>query len=442
MNTFTASRRPDLSLAALLVWAFLLQARLAAQSVTVTADPYSGETGVAPDRKVVFGFDYNMDWTATQVSFFNSTDPFNDLLVNPVWTSGYTVLTCTPVPSWPAGAMIAWTLDGVDILGEATAYEVGFFQTAGGGPSYHGTNAITEFSVNALHFYRQTNNTNPALDPDLGYTFGATTVLASNQTATAISVALPTSVVLPLSPNPFSQELYYTHDDTTNLTTFNTTYPGGNYTFTVIAPASNQVVTLNLPAPTLQPGVATVDNYGAAQSVNPTQPFTLNWSVSSNAPAADFILVEVGDFKTPDPGEAGALNGAARSVLIPAGRLALSTDYDATITLYRGTFATNSAYTSAAFRASLTSFDLKTTSGGAPTGPISFEQIAVQPNGDVTFDIVSSPGQNMILEGSATLLPGSWSPIATHSSPSGRLTITVTPTLANPVLFYRVQRLP
>jgi len=423
---------------ALALSAFLLPARLAAQQVTVTADPYYGETGVAVNREVVFGFDYNMDWTATQVSFFNTTDPFNPLPVNPVWTFGYTRLTCTPLPSWPAGAMIAWTVDGIDILGEATAYEVGFFRTTGGTQPGSGTNAITDFAVQAVHFYNQTNSTAPTLDPDLGYTFGATTSLASNRTATAISVALPTSVILPLSPNPVARELYFAYDSSTDLNAFNTSYPGGNYTFTVIAPTSNQVVTLSLPAPTLQPGMASVDNYDEAQRVNPNQPFTLRWSVPTTALLADFILVDVGPFKTPDPGEPGALNGAARSVPIPAGTFASSTNYEATITLYRGTFATNTAYASAAFRATLTSFDLKTTSGSVPTGPVTLTNIVALPSGNVSFEIASAPGQNMTLEISSTLLPGGWTTLLTTSSPSGHLTITATPSPGNPVRFYRV----
>jgi len=422
----------------LVLSALLLPVRLAAQQVNVTVDPFSGATGIAVNREVIFAFDDVMDESATQVSFFSTTDPLNPLPVNAAWTFGYTRLTCTPAPSWPPGAMIAWSLNGVNIIGDATVSEFGFFQTVGGTLPGYGTNAITDFAVQVVHFYGQASSTGPVLDPDLGYTFGASTALASNRTATAISVALPTSQTMPLSQNPMALELYYAYDHSTDLTTFNTSYPGGNYTFTVTAPTSNQVVTLNLPAPTLQPGTASVDNYDEAQSVNPNLPFSLRWSLSPASPQADFTSVEIGPFKTPDPGEPGALNGAARSVVIPAGTFALNTNYDATITLYRGTFATNASYGSAAFRATSTSFDLKTTSGSVPTGPVTLTNIVALPNGDVSFEIDSSPGQSMNLETSSTLLPGSWTTWLTTNSPSGHLTITVTPTPAIPVGFYRV----
>ncbi len=77
------------------------------------------------------------------------------------------------------------------IDGDTGTFEV----TSGGGgeetPS--GTNAVTSYLVGKMHFYAQTNGTGPVLDPDFDvpYAFVAMVTLASNKTASAISVALP-----------------------------------------------------------------------------------------------------------------------------------------------------------------------------------------------------------------------------------------------------------
>ncbi len=165
-----------------------------------------------------------------------------------------------------------------------------------------GTNAVTTFSVGKAWEYNQTNTAAPALDADFPYAFSALTSLASNRTATAITVTFPNAAVSNLTQNFVQPEDYYLFGSNTNLTTFNANYPTGNYVFNVTSNAANQQVTVNLPAVT-QPNAPHVSNYAAAQTINPSQPFTLTWDAFSGGTSADYIFVSIGEnFETGDFG--------------------------------------------------------------------------------------------------------------------------------------------
>ena len=79
-----------------------------------------------------------------------------------------------------------------------------------------------------------------------------------------------------------------------------------------------------------------------AQTINPTQPFTLTWDAFSGGTSADYISVGVDDqdsdtiFKTADLGSPNALKGTATSVVIPAGTLQAGSNYNATIGFFHG----------------------------------------------------------------------------------------------------------
>src|SRR4029434_8207118 len=101
-----------------------------------------------------------------------------------------------------------------------------------------------------------------------------------------------------------------------------------------------------------------------------TRRFVLSGNSFQNGTAPDYISVSVGAaFETSNPGTAGALNGTATSVQIPAGTLQPDTNYDATISFYRVTSNTNNpTYATTAYRLTTTQFTLKTTGGAA--GPL------------------------------------------------------------------------
>src|SRR5947207_2172740 len=84
-----------------------------AQPTIVSTVPADGATGVAPNSTVIFTFSEAMDPTGTSVLFFDPFNTLNPILpTSPSWNSGNTVLTCTPLPSFPANKTIYWSVDG------------------------------------------------------------------------------------------------------------------------------------------------------------------------------------------------------------------------------------------------------------------------------------------------------------------------------------------
>lgn len=425
----------------LLILAFgVLQA--AAQPYVISTLPAMGAFGVPPSNPVVFTFSEAMNPAATSVTFSDPSNPLGGPLpTTAAWSSGNKVLTCTPNPAFPANIMILWSVDGESAEGDPTSgTDFGFFTTAsgGGGGSGSGTNATTTFTIGTFHYYNQTETT-PAIDPELSYAFMAGTELASNRTATAISVTLPTGSISNLNENPIATEVWNMFAYDTSLAAFNDTFRSGNYTFFTQATTSNQTVIVNFPASMDQPNAPRITNLAAAQTVSATQPFTLSWEAFQGGTATDFIQLEVEDiFSTVSYPSPGSLSGTATAVTIPANTLQENFAYDAYLTFYR--FVTNQpspSYGTVAFRATTTRFTL-VTSGNSATPP-SLANPAVTGN-QFRFDIPgTSINQDLTVLYSTNLASGTWYALLTTNSPGGTVRITdPRPITAQPT-FYRVR---
>jgi hypothetical protein len=168
-----------------------------------------------------------------------------------------------------------------------------------------------------------------------------------------------------------------------------------------------------------QPNAPQVSNWTALQSANPTQAVTISWSAFQGGTAADYINVRVGEaFVTGDIGATNALNGTQTSVTIPTGTLQNNTDYAASIIFYHAVIATNQAKAEVTevFRATSTDFTVHTSTGGGTTGePVQFSAPVIT-SGKFTCEIACAPGQTFTVEGSATLLPGSWTNLLTTNA--------------------------
>jgi hypothetical protein len=407
--------------------------------VIVFIVPANLATGVSPTAPVVITFSTAMDTTATTAMFLDLASPLSPLATTPAWSADNKTLSSTPTQPFPTNTMIIWTVEGQDLAGDSLGGQPeGYFTTgSSGGGTGSGTNRITSFVVGQVFYYDQTSIAAPAVDPNISYAFDAATTLASNRTATAISLMLPTSALKTLSQSPAAAESYYLIDGTTNLATFQATYPSGNYGFNVQAATSNQQVTVNLPSSLAQPAAPHVNNFAAAQAVDATQAFTLSWDAFSGGTTADYIAVTVGDvFTTVNPPATNALNGTATSVVIPAGTLQTANNYDATVTFYRFIANTNATYATEAFRATATQFPLGTTSGA--TVPLVLTN-ATWTSGVFSFDVTSAAGQTLTVEYSTSLQPGSWNTLLTTNSAAGDVKITDPAPVTNPRRFYRAR---
>src|SRR6266404_5951215 len=157
-----------------------------AQPSLVSVVPADGAIGVSPASPVVFTFSDPMDTAATAAEFFDPTVG-GFVSTTPAWSAANTVLTCTPNPAFGGGHGITWFLNGQDTLGDPLS-EFGSFTTSNSSGTGSGTNKITTFSVGKVHSFDQTSTAAPILDGFSPYGFTATTALASNRTATNITL--------------------------------------------------------------------------------------------------------------------------------------------------------------------------------------------------------------------------------------------------------------
>jgi hypothetical protein len=314
----------------------------------VFVSPPKGATGISATAPVVFTFDISMDDLQTDVTFMDMANIMaGPLPVHLSWNGPYTVLTCTPLPSWPAGKQITWFISGETLDMEEVA-DMGTFTVGGsGGGGGSGTNALTTVAVGKLHNYVQDSSGSPVLDTaNQPYVFQAITALASNRTANTIAVTAPGGASYNLSSFPTASENWHYADwQQTSVSGFDAKYPAGNYTFNLISSSGTESRTASLPVSMAQPNAPRIANYAAAQSVDAASAFTLSWDPFQAGTAADHISVSIGsNYESPDYDQPNALRGAATSVVIPAGTLQPGNTYTGTIMFIRQTYQTNDVW--------------------------------------------------------------------------------------------------
>ena len=418
-----------------------LQQAMADPAITSTV-PADGATGVSPGAAVVFNFNTAMDPTETFATFFDATASDDPPMIS-VWSAGNTVLTCTPSPNFANNHNIQWEVDGEDTQ-EDFLDATGSFTTVAGVNGGSGTNAVTTFTVSKSAGYHQTNAAAPVF---INYNFDAQTTLASNRTATSITVTIPTtSATLNLDEDDLQPEMFDTDTlPTTSLTTFNATYPSGSYSFNVTG-TPNQQQSVTLPSTAL-PNAPQVSNYTAAQAINPAQPFTLTWNAFTGGGSGDwidFIIIDedgVFVFQSPIFNQPGALTGTATSITIPAGTLQAGSNYAGELLFYHinATPPSGGIVTDAGL-ASGTEFSMITTagtiSGAAPvlTNP-------AWAAGTFGFDILTTPSQTLTVVYNTNLnIPSStWPVLLTTNSPGSTVHISDPHSATNKTLFYRVR---
>ncbi len=381
--------------------------------------------------------------------FFTNANNGSSIFLTGIWSAGNTVLTYAPSPSWPANSTITWSAWG---FGGSYPFQMlagqtnGSFSTGsgGGGSTGTGTNKYTSFLVMKSYSYDQSSTAAPTPDPTAPYVFNASTMLASNRTATNITLTVPTAppTVTNLQQNPVRLEDYYFFSVSNNATGFESACPQGDYVFNVQAVASNQTVTVTLPVTMQQPNAPHLTNYAAAQAVNPAQPFTLGWDAFTGGTSTDFVYVAVSlggtnVYETPSYLlGTNALPGTALWTNIPAGALQSNTTYDASIMFVRAAYVTNNAgYASSAIRATITQFPIVTLGT-----PLVFTN-AARSGGVFGFDVLCSTGQTFtILSSTNPALPSAqWSVLLTTNSTVSRVHYSDSQSATNRALFYRAR---
>lgn len=195
---------------------------------------------------------------------------------------------------------------------------------------------VSYFGVLKSQHYRQIDATIVSILSTNGYGFNAFVVASQNGAVTNVSVSRSgSSQTRWLLPETDDRVWRYTEFFNT-LSALDSAYPVGsilspvNYTMTMYT-VNDGVKTSNLRffllvLPLSWPTTPQVSNFNEAQVIKPDEDFTLIWNDLGGS-SLDIVQVLIVDavsnivFMSPAPLSEGALNGASRSITIPANTL-------------------------------------------------------------------------------------------------------------------------
>ena len=182
-------------------------------------------------------------------------------------------------------------------------------------------------------------------------------------------------------------------------------------------------------------------NYAAAQAIDPSADFVLQWNGFTGAGANDSVglsIVHPATFwiwTAPDPCVPRPLANTATSITIPAGTLQPGNTYEGSLAYTRFTYSSSNAIPDMVLLAMLqkeVNFTLKTT--GSSGGPrfISWRRLS---NGNLEFKLQGTPGKTYMIKVSEDLV-GWANAVPLLAPPDGVITHEISPgTYGSPAFF-------
>ncbi|MHC1765573.1 MAG: Ig-like domain-containing protein [Verrucomicrobiia bacterium] len=232
--------------------------------------------------------------------------------------------------------------------------------------------SLSSYGMGRVERYEQTGDTSIALASEDPYAFTAFAIPTSSGSVFGGFLTVPGAILptfLDGEDALTAGEFFSAQGD------LESSYPTGEYTFSVISATGMEEGKLNLGSGAF-PNTPQIANFTAAQAVDPETPFVVNWNAFEGGTSGDFIQFTVMDddnnvlFQTGWPGQPTALDGTARSATIPANRLA-SGKNRGVVWFLKVTERNTSAFGGAPGMAGAgkeTVFSLRTGSGGDPGG--------------------------------------------------------------------------
>ncbi len=413
----------------------------------VSSFPTNGASGVAVYFPVVFVFNEAMK-PAQSIAWSANVNGAN-FTYN--WGGGGNSLSCTYQGSLPAGAVITWTLNPsaqpllfADLAGNplpANTYS-GSFATAGAtnNPCNPGDDGRGYGGVSKELTYFQTGAVSPTLDPTNPPVFFGITTSPTNNPVTAAKVQVPGGPLLTLT-NYFGRS-FMNSENYASQAALDTARPNGTYnlqlTRTTGAPPSAGINLTGSYPPTPQ-----ILNYAAAQAIDASTNFVLQWNGFTGATSNDSIEITLQNgtwsWTAPDPCVPRPLTNTATSVTIPAGTLQAGTTYNASLVYSRMTYIASNAIPDlnlAAFLRKTVNLQIKTTGGSS--GSARFVSWRVLANGNFELKLQGTPGTSYTLQSSTQL--GPWSDLFTlPAQPDGSVTYQVPASMLGAKVFFRAR---
>lgn len=311
------------------------------------------------------------------------------------------------------------------------------------------TSAATRPDVQAVEVYKaskwvQTDTNTVVLQAGHEFVFDAS-VAAYN------TGVLSSATLVPPPPNSTPRTLTLQSDGatldfsetTSTQATLDSAYGSGNYTVSFgTAHDGNKTLTLPLPADALPPAPR-FSNFGSLQTIMVGRPCVISWESWAGGTLNDFVQVRVEDaqhnkiFETPDIGKAGALDGRATTITIPANTLPANQSLEIHLTFKRVNAMDTTSYPGVL---SLSSFQARTKISVqtivAPAPLLSLAELAGNQGYQLSFATVA--GLTYRIDGSSNLVQ--WAPLSTNLA--GTTLLQWQDSSARAGFFYRAVVLP
>ncbi len=191
---------------------------------------------------------------------------------------------------------------------------------------------ISEFLVAAKgQWFDQTSASTPSLIAT-GWDFHSEVQAISTDSVWLAMVHFPDGNKQSLVQDSFDPSYWSFDDFFTSQADLNAAYTNGLYRLSILGVNQGvQESSLNLSGDSY-PNTPQIQNFDAAQAIDATTNFTLQWNGSGGG-TSDWVMLEVDDalgnvvLSTPDFSETNALHGTVTSWVIPAGTLQASSTY-------------------------------------------------------------------------------------------------------------------
>lgn len=285
----------------------------------------------------------------------------------------------------------------------------------------------------------QTNNTAPISDTNGPALFQCEVDSSSSGLIDDASVQLPNSSSRTLVPD--GSDAFRFRETFSSASALNAVYGTGTYSLTIDSENDGfNFAQLSMPSDAYS-NTPQITNYTDAQSINPSNSFTIGWLAFSGGTSGDFIRLTLRDssgdksFDTGDFGSPDAFNGTNLSSVIPANTLYSGEVYLGELMFSHLTTIDSTSIpgaTGAVVFTKKTSFSVKTT-GTVPS--INLHVLGLT-NGTFQFSFTSQPGKNYQVQFADQL--SEWQDFLFTNATSSETVISDTFSSGNPKRFFRV----
>jgi hypothetical protein len=288
-----------------------------------------------------------------------------------------------------------------------------------------GTSGLGSYSINKIIAHQQTAADTVTLRTTSPGIFSAAIQSPpSGPTVTNGSLTLPGGSQTPLANQG---SLFFVSGVFDTEAALETAYPAGSYALSLAQTGqAARVIPETMPAtPAVIPKII---NYDAAQSIDPTKEFTLQWNAFSPLPAGGFVTIIISDesgnlvYLAPNPCLSRALDPSATSITIPTNYFTAGTKYRGEIifgvTFYNSTTDV-SQMSGTGILERMTEFPLQAASSTGVVAAARFTGYRVLANGHPQMDLTGTAGKAYMIIRTSNINSAIWNNLISVTMSAG-----------------------